>query len=249
MSQWDVAFRAGIHHTEMSLLERYERMPRAGTLMRLSGALGSEPGELLDGLAWELDGRPAQPGEAGRPNLPEGRRRTAVPDPMVRFGLLLTRERLRSGLRQEDVGELLRMHRAEISLIERGGRQPRLDVLLQLAAAVEARPADLLAGIVASPWSSSTMPPVTTARSRSTGSTRRTERWKRSPPSLPTEAVRPLRIVPSWFGPHSRVDRRFDCANRRPLASTILGQFEQLCLRRRRNPIAIVSSAKRLGVT
>lgn len=147
LSQRDVAFRAGIHYTEIGLLERYERMPRAGTLVRLSGALGSEPWELLDGLAWELAGGLTEPGELGPPILPDGRRRTAVPDPMVRFGLLLTRERLRSGLRQEEVGDLLRMHRSEISLIERGGRQPRLDVLLQLAAAVEVGPADLLSGI------------------------------------------------------------------------------------------------------
>jgi len=147
LSQRDVAFRAGIHYTEIGLLERYERMPRAGTLVRLFSALDSDPWELLEGLAWELDGRRAEPAAVGRPSSPDGRGRTVVPDPMVRFGLLLTRERLRSGLRQEEVGDLLRMHRTEISLIERGGRQPRLDVLLQLAAAVEAGPADLLSGI------------------------------------------------------------------------------------------------------
>lgn len=146
VSQRDLAFRAGIHHTEIGLIERYERMPRAGTLVRLFSALDSDPWELLEGLAWELDGRRAEPVEILRPSLPDGRP-TAVADPMVRFGLLLTRERLRSGLRQAEVGDLLRMHRSEISLIERGGRQPRLDALLQLAAAVEARPADLLSGI------------------------------------------------------------------------------------------------------
>ncbi len=147
LSQVDASFLAGIHRTEISLLERYERMPRAGTLVRILGALGSDPWELLEGLAWELEGQAAEPAEVGRPSLPDVRRRLAVPDPMWRFGLLLTRQRLRAGLRQEEVGRLLRMHRTEISLIERGGRQPRLDVLLQLAAAVETGPADLLSGI------------------------------------------------------------------------------------------------------
>lgn len=147
LSQRDVAFRAGIHYTEIGLLERYERMPRIATLVRLFSALDSDPWELLEGLAWEIDGRRAEPTEIARPSLPDGRRRTAVPEPMVRFGLLLTRERLRTGLRQKEVGDLLRMHRSEISLIERGKRHPGLELLLQLAAAVEARPADLLSGI------------------------------------------------------------------------------------------------------
>lgn len=147
LSQADTAFLAGLHRTEIGLLECHERMPRAGTLVRIFSALGSDPWELLEGLAWELDGRQADPWVADRPSVPDARRRQAVPDPMGRFGLLLTRQRLRAGLRQEEVGRMLRMHRTEISLIERGGRRPRLDVLLQLAAAVETGPADLLSGI------------------------------------------------------------------------------------------------------
>ena len=147
LSQADAAFLAGIHRTEFSLLERHERMPRVGTLIRIFGALDSDPWELLEGLAWEIDGRPGAPGAADRPTMADRRRRQAVPDPMGRFGLLLTRRRLLAGLRQEEVGWMLGMHRPEVSLIERGGRQPRLDVLLRLAAAVEAAPADLLAGI------------------------------------------------------------------------------------------------------
>lgn len=147
LSQGDLAFLAGVHRTEISLLERHERVPRTGTVVRISGALDSDPWELLEGLSWELEGRRAAPGPVDRPGLPEGRTRRAVPDPMRRFGLLLTRGRLRAGLLQEEVGHLLGMHRAEVSLIERGGRQPRLDVLLRLAAAVEAAPAELLSGI------------------------------------------------------------------------------------------------------
>lgn len=67
--------------------------------------------------------------------------------PAERFGLLLARGRLRAALAQEDLALLVEVHRTEISLFERGGRRPRLDMLLQLAAAVETEPADLLTGM------------------------------------------------------------------------------------------------------
>jgi transcriptional regulator with XRE-family HTH domain len=52
-SQEDVAFRAGIHRTQVSLLEGGERMPRVETLVKLAGALGATPNDLLEGIAWE----------------------------------------------------------------------------------------------------------------------------------------------------------------------------------------------------
>jgi len=122
-------------------------MPRVGTLVRIVGALGSDPWDLLEGLAWELDRLPTEWAVGDGPSVPAGRRRLVAPNPMERFGLLLTRQRLRARLRQGELGDLLRIHRTEISLIERGGRQSRLDVLLRLAAAVESLPADLLDGI------------------------------------------------------------------------------------------------------
>jgi transcriptional regulator with XRE-family HTH domain len=67
--------------------------------------------------------------------------------PAERFGLLLTRRRLHAALSQEELARLIGLHRTEISLIERGGRRPRLDTLLQLAAGVEAEPAELLTGM------------------------------------------------------------------------------------------------------
>jgi transcriptional regulator with XRE-family HTH domain len=146
LSQAETAFLAGLHRTEISLLERHERMPRVGTLVRIFSVLESDPWELLEDLAWRLDGSRAAPPVDG-PSLPDVRRRLAVPDPMRRFGLLLTRQRLRADLGQGDVARLLGMHRPEISLIERGGRQPRLDTFLQLAAAVESGPAELLSGM------------------------------------------------------------------------------------------------------
>jgi transcriptional regulator with XRE-family HTH domain len=67
--------------------------------------------------------------------------------PAERFGLLLTRQRMHAAMSQEELARLVGIHRTEISLLERGGRRPRLDTLLQLAAAVETEPAELLDGM------------------------------------------------------------------------------------------------------
>ena len=67
--------------------------------------------------------------------------------PAERFGLLLTRRRLHAALSQEELARLIGLHRTEISLLERGGRIPRLDTLVRVAAGVEAEPADLLEGL------------------------------------------------------------------------------------------------------
>ncbi|HEX4307175.1 MAG TPA: helix-turn-helix transcriptional regulator [Solirubrobacterales bacterium] len=67
--------------------------------------------------------------------------------PARRFGLLFARQRLLAGLSQEELQSVLDIHRTEISLIERGGREPRLDTLLQLAAGVETEPAELVTGM------------------------------------------------------------------------------------------------------
>jgi transcriptional regulator with XRE-family HTH domain len=67
--------------------------------------------------------------------------------PAERFGLLLLRRRLLAEMPQAALADLLDVHRTEISLYERGGREPRLDALLSLAAAVEADPAELVMGI------------------------------------------------------------------------------------------------------
>jgi transcriptional regulator with XRE-family HTH domain len=67
--------------------------------------------------------------------------------PAERFGLLLTLHRMHAALSQEELARLVGIHRTEVSLLERGGRRPRLDTLLQLAAGVEAEPAELLDGM------------------------------------------------------------------------------------------------------
>jgi transcriptional regulator with XRE-family HTH domain len=53
LSQEELAFRAQIHRTQVSLMEGGERLPRCETLVKLAGALDRTPNDLLDGIAWE----------------------------------------------------------------------------------------------------------------------------------------------------------------------------------------------------
>lgn len=53
LSQEELAGRADIHRTQISLIEGGKRMPRLDTLVKLAGALGVEPGALLEGIVWE----------------------------------------------------------------------------------------------------------------------------------------------------------------------------------------------------
>jgi transcriptional regulator with XRE-family HTH domain len=52
VSQEELSFRASIHRTEVSLLERGERMPRVDTALRIAGSLGVPPNDLVAGLEW-----------------------------------------------------------------------------------------------------------------------------------------------------------------------------------------------------
>jgi transcriptional regulator with XRE-family HTH domain len=64
-----------------------------------------------------------------------------------RFAVNLRRAREAKGVSQEELGFSCDLHRTEISLLERGGREPRLGTMLKLAAALEVSPEDLCAGI------------------------------------------------------------------------------------------------------
>jgi transcriptional regulator with XRE-family HTH domain len=52
VSQEELGFRCGLHRTEISLIERSRREPRLGTIVKLAGALGTTPGALCEGIAW-----------------------------------------------------------------------------------------------------------------------------------------------------------------------------------------------------
>lgn len=68
-------------------------------------------------------------------------------DPRQRFAVNLRLSRQRRGISQEELGFLCELHRTEISLLERGGREPRLATLVKLAGALETTPGELCDGI------------------------------------------------------------------------------------------------------
>lgn len=51
-SQEETAFGAGIHRTEVGLIERGKRMPRYDTLIKLAGSLEVEPAVFFKGVRW-----------------------------------------------------------------------------------------------------------------------------------------------------------------------------------------------------
>jgi len=51
-SQESLAYRAEVHRTEVSLLERGERAAGVEVTLKLAGALGVHPGELFGGAAF-----------------------------------------------------------------------------------------------------------------------------------------------------------------------------------------------------
>lgn len=63
------------------------------------------------------------------------------------FGKTLAAERKKAGLSQEELGDRAGLHRTEVSLIERGLREPRLETLLKLARGLGMQPATLIAEI------------------------------------------------------------------------------------------------------
>jgi transcriptional regulator with XRE-family HTH domain len=70
------------------------------------------------------------------------------PNPVaVRFSENLDRSRKRAGISQEDLAVRSGVHRTEISILERGGRVPRIDTVVKLAGGLEIAPGDLLDGI------------------------------------------------------------------------------------------------------
>lgn len=67
--------------------------------------------------------------------------------PRQRFAANLRRARTELGLSQEELGLRCDLHRTEVSLLERGGREPRLGTIVKLAAVLETTPDVLCAGV------------------------------------------------------------------------------------------------------
>ena len=71
--------------------------------------------------------------------------------PQLRFAANLRKARKRTAISQEELGFRCELHRTEISLLERAGREPRLATLIKLAGALETTPQELCEGISWSP--------------------------------------------------------------------------------------------------
>jgi transcriptional regulator with XRE-family HTH domain len=67
--------------------------------------------------------------------------------PQERFAANLRQARTKVGISQEELGNRCDLHRTEISLLERAGREPRLATIVKLAGSLETTPAELCAGI------------------------------------------------------------------------------------------------------
>jgi transcriptional regulator with XRE-family HTH domain len=68
-------------------------------------------------------------------------------DARERFARNLRRERERAGLSQEELGARADIHRTEVSLLERAGRDPRLETIVRVARGLGVEPAVLIRGI------------------------------------------------------------------------------------------------------
>ena len=71
--------------------------------------------------------------------------------PRHRFAHNLRQARLRGGISQAELAARCELHRTEISLLERGGREPRLGTIVKLAGALSIDSAALLEGIAWQP--------------------------------------------------------------------------------------------------
>jgi transcriptional regulator with XRE-family HTH domain len=67
--------------------------------------------------------------------------------PQERFAANLRQARVKIGISQEELGNRCDLHRTEISLLERAGREPRLATIVKLAGSLETTPAELCTGI------------------------------------------------------------------------------------------------------
>ncbi len=67
--------------------------------------------------------------------------------PRERFAINLRKARKKKGISQEELGFLCDLHRTEISLLERGGREPRLGTIVKLAGSLGTTPEELCEGI------------------------------------------------------------------------------------------------------
>ncbi len=71
--------------------------------------------------------------------------------PQEQFASNLRQARTKMKISQEELGFRCELHRTEISLLERAGREPRLKTIAKLAGALETTAGELCAGIIWEP--------------------------------------------------------------------------------------------------
>lgn len=67
--------------------------------------------------------------------------------PRERFSTNLKEARRKAAVTQEDLADRCHLHRTEVSLLERGGREPRLGTIVKLASALDVNVDSLCTGI------------------------------------------------------------------------------------------------------
>lgn len=75
LSQEELGSRAALHRTEIGMLEHGQRVARIDTLIRLAGAMGIPPGDLLVGIHWAVGDPRRSGGFSFSDPAPPGRRR------------------------------------------------------------------------------------------------------------------------------------------------------------------------------
>jgi transcriptional regulator with XRE-family HTH domain len=80
-----------------------------------------------------------------QPPQPSGVRRSKPVS--KRFAVTLRRARKKAGISQAELGDRSGMHRTEISLLERAGREPRLGTIIKVAGALGVTPESLCSGM------------------------------------------------------------------------------------------------------
>lgn len=133
LSQAEVAQRADLEPTHVSILEHAGRIPQIDTVIRLAGAIGTEPGELLRGMTW----RPSQRREGTLVNELSA---------AEQLGRNLHRLRRKAGLAQEELALRASLHHTTVGAIEAGRTNARMSTLEKLAQGLGAQVAELLEG-------------------------------------------------------------------------------------------------------
>ena len=144
LSQIGLAQASRLDRAAVSFLERAQRSPDLRTLVRVAGAVGLAPAELLAGIGAAKAGQPSTGARGGSKEAAGG---GPGAERQAQFGENLRSARRRAGLSQEALAYEARVDRAAISVFERGHREPNLRTLLKLARALELTPAELLRGV------------------------------------------------------------------------------------------------------